>query len=303
MIKADGKNFILNTKNTTYAFRVMETGQLEHLYYGRLIHQDEPSVLCEKRAFAPGNTVTYDSEHPELALEDVRLETSAIGKGDFREPMIEVVCADGSSTLDFVYERHQIIDGKPELKDLPSSYDEDGNVQTLEVLLKDKNHGFKLILSYSVFEDCDIITRSARFINSSEDSVKLTRMLSMLMDFDHAGMKITSFHGSWTREMNKSSIVLPAGKYVNSSFTGTSSNRCNPLFMVSEAEATETAGDVWGFNLVYSGNHYSATEVSPWNKTRVAYGINPQNFSWTLESGEEFQAPEAVLTYSAEGFR
>ena len=303
MIKADGKVFILNTNNTTYAFRVMETGQLEHLYYGRLIHEDEPSVLNEKRAFAPGNTVTYNAEHPELTLEDVRLETSAIGKGDFREPMVEVICADGSSSLDFVYQSHKIIDGKPELKGLPSSYDEDGNVQTIEITLKDKNHGFNLVLSYSVFEECDVITRSARFINSSEEQVKLTRMLSMILDYDKPSMKVTSFHGSWTREMNKSEVVVPAGKFVNSSFTGTSSNRCNPFFMISDADATETDGDVWGYNLVYSGNHYSATEVSPWGKTRVAYGINPQNFSWTLEAGEEFQAPEAVITFSAAGFR
>ncbi|MBR5637812.1 MAG: alpha-galactosidase [Pseudobutyrivibrio sp.] len=303
MIKADGKNFILNTKNTTYVFRVIETGQLEHLYYGRLIHQDEPSVLSEKRAFAPGNTVTYNAEHGELSLEDIRLETSAIGKGDFREPMVEVICADGSSTLDFVYDSYQVLEGKPEFKDLPSSYDEKGQVQTLEITLKDKNHGFGLVLSYSVFEDCDVITRSARFINSSSEPVKLTRMLSMILDYDKPGMKITSFHGSWTREMNKSEVVVPAGKFVNSSFTGTSSNRCNPFFMLSEADTTETAGDVWGFNLVYSGNHYSATEVSPWGKTRVAYGINPQNFAWTLEAGEEFQTPEAVVTYSAEGYR
>ena len=144
---------------------------------------------------------------------------------------------------------------------MPSSYDESGKVQTLNVTLKDKNHGFTLILSYSVFEDCDVITRSAKFINTSKDSVRLTRMLSMLMDFDHPGMKITSFHGGWTREMNKCDIVLPAGKLVNSSFTGTSSNRCNPLFMVSEPESSEEAGDVWGFNLLYSGNHYSATNA------------------------------------------
>ena len=303
MIKADGKNFILNTRNTSYVFRVIETGQLEHLYYGRLIHGDEPSVLNEKRVFAPGNTVTYNGDHPELSLEDIRLETSAIGKGDYREPMVEVVCADGSSTLDFIYDSYKVLDKKPDFKDLPSSYDENGKVQTLEVSLKDKNHGFTLVMSYSVFEDCDVIVRSAKFINSSDDKVKLTRMLSMLMDYDKPGMKITSFHGSWTREMNKSQLVLPAGKYVNSSFTGTSSNRCNPFFMISDADATETDGDVWGFNLVYSGNHYSATEVSPWGKTRVAYGINPQNFSWTLEAGEEFQAPEAVVTYSPSGYR
>nr|MCR5581248.1 alpha-galactosidase [Pseudobutyrivibrio sp.] len=233
MIKADGKVFYLNTKNTTYAFRVMETGQLEHMYYGRLIHADEPSVLMEKRAFAPGNTVTYDANHPELTLEDARMELSTIGKGDFREPMIEAICADGSSTLDFIYDSFEVEKGKLPLKNLPSSYDEDGVVETLHVTCKDRNHGFTVILSYSVFEDCDVITRNAKFINSSKESVKLTRMLSMVLDYDHPNMKITSFHGGWTREMNRSDVILPAGKYVNSSFTGTSSNRCNPFFMIS----------------------------------------------------------------------
>lgn len=303
MIKADGKMFVLNTKRTTYAFRVLETGQLEHMYYGKLINTSEPGVIVGNKGMAPGNTVTYDDAHEDLTLEDVSLEVSAIGKGDFREPMMEVICADGSTTLDFVFASYEVIKGKPEFKALPSSYDETGKVETLNITCKDKNHGFKLVLSYSVFEDCDVITRSARFVNASNEPVKLTRMLSMLMDFDCSGLKITSFHGGWTREMNKSDIVLPAGKFVNSSFTGTSSNRCNPLFMISEPESTETAGDVWGFNLLYSGNHYSATEVSSFKKTRVVYGINPQNFSWDLQPGQEFEAPEAVLTYSADGFR
>ncbi len=303
MIKADGKLFVLNTKNTSYAFTVLETGQLEHLHYGAHIELEEASTLIEKRAFAPGNTCCYDNDHPELSLEDVRMETSAIGKGDYREPMIEVVCADGSSSLDFVYESYEVLAGKEEFKTLPGSYDESGEVETLNITLKDKNHGFTLVLSYYVYEECDVISRSARFINTSEEQVKLTRMLSILLDFDRAGLKVSSFHGSWTREMNKSDIILPAGKYVNSSFTGTSSNRTNPLFMVSEPESTETAGEVYGFNLLYSGNHYSVTEVSPWSKTRVCYGINPQNFSWLLEPQEEFEAPEAVMTYSAQGFR
>ena len=303
MIKADGRVFVLNTKNTTYGFHVMETGQLEHLYFGKRIHTEELAVLVDRRVYAPGNTITYDDDHQNLSMEDVRLEVSAIGKGDLREPMIEVVCADGSSSLDFVYDSYEVIKGKPEFKTLPSSYDESGNVETLNITCKDKNHGFTLVLSYSVFEDCDVITRSAKFINTSLEQVKLTRMLSMLLDFDCPQMKITSFHGGWTREMNKSDIVLPAGKFVNSSFTGTSSNRCNPLFMVSEPESSEETGSVWGFTLLYSGNHYSATEVSPFKKTRVVYGINPQNFAWTLEPEQVFEAPEAVMTYSAAGFR
>lgn len=302
MIKADNNVFVLNTKNTSYAFRVMETGQLEHMYYGRLIHTDEPSVLVEKHAFAPGNTVSYDNEHLNFTLEDVALETSAIGKGDIREPMLEVICADGSTTLDFVYESYEIKEGKEEFKTLPSSYDENNNVETLEITLKDKNHGFTLILSYFVYEDCDVISRAAKFINSSSEPVKLTKMMSMLMDIDAAGLKVTSFHGGWTKEMKKADTVLTAGKLVNSSFTGTSSSRCNPFFMLSDESATEEAGDVFAFNLLYSGNHYSAVEVSSFDKTRVVYGINPQNFTFVLEAGEEFEAPEAVMTYSHTGY-
>lgn len=302
MIKADGKVFALSTKNTSYVFRVTDTLQLEHMYYGRLIHEDEPTVLVEKHTFAPGNTVAYTNDHMDFTLEDVALETSAIGKGDIREPMLEVIAADGSTTLDFVYDSYEIAAGKDDFETLPGSYDETGAVETLSVTLKDKNHGYTLIMSYYVYEDCDVISRSAKFINTSEDTVKLTRMMSMLLDFDQAGYKITSFHGGWTKEMNKKELVLTAGKYVNSSFTGTSSSRCNPLFMVSDETATEEAGDVYGFNLIYSGNHYSACEVSSFDKTRVVYGINPQNFTFVLASGEEFEAPEAVMTYSAAGF-
>ena len=118
MIKADGNIFFLNTKNTTYAFRVIETGQLEHLYYGASIQPEKVSMLEEKRAFAPGNTVCYDQEHLNITLEDIRLETSAIGKGDTREPMVEVICADGSTTLDFVYDSFEVLSGKAEFKTL-----------------------------------------------------------------------------------------------------------------------------------------------------------------------------------------
>lgn len=303
MIKVNENVFFLNTVNTTYAFSIMETGQLQHLYYGNRISETAVSNLAEKQAFAPGNTVCYDNEHANISLEDIPLETSAIGKGDFREPMIEVVCCDGSTSLDFVYDSYEVLHGKREFNTLPGSYGEEDEVDTLIVVLKDKNHGYTLILSYFVFTNCDVITRSAKFVNTSDEKVKITRMLSMLMDIDSCGLKITSFHGRWTNEMNKTDMILPAGKYVNSSFTGTSSNRTNPFFMVSEPDSTETSGQVYGYNLIYSGNHYGCIEVSPWQKTRVAYGINPQNFSWTLEPNEEFEAPEAVMSYSDQGYR
>ena len=85
------------------------------------------------------------------------------------------------------------------------------------------------------------------------------------------------------------------------STTGASSAFCNPFFMLCAPDATEFNGDAYGFNLVYSGSHMGCVEVSPWGKTRVAAGIQPEGFAWTLAPGERFETPEAVLTFSRAG--
>ena len=48
MIEIHDHLYALHTKETTYAFRVMETGQLEHLYYGRKIALGNGASLVEK---------------------------------------------------------------------------------------------------------------------------------------------------------------------------------------------------------------------------------------------------------------
>ena len=94
---------------------------------------------------------------------------------------------------------------------------------------------------------------------------------------------------------------MTAGKLINSSYTGTSSSRANPFVMVMNRNTAEDCGECYGFNLIYSGNHYEALEVNGFSKSRFVSGINPRSFSWRLEPGEMFEAPEAVMTYSAAG--
>ena len=73
MIRQLGKAFVLDTENTTYCFRIIETGHLEHLYYGERLYIESESdidVLVEKHSFAPGNTNVYDNEHANFSLEE-----------------------------------------------------------------------------------------------------------------------------------------------------------------------------------------------------------------------------------------
>ena len=66
-------------------------------------------------------------------------------------------------------------------------------------------------------------------------------------------------------------------------------------------DTTEDKGEVYGFNLIYSGNFLANVEVDMHSNTRAQIGINPFDFIWNLESGDEFQSPEAVMVYSPNG--
>ena len=305
MIQVWNKTFVFDTKNTTYCFRVLETGQLEHLYYGRTLvitEEEDTASLAEKHAFAPGNTVLYDNAHTQYSLEDMRLEMSSLGKGDIREPYTEIVYHDGGRTSDFIYESYEILDNRKPLETLPGAYEETLPVPELIVKMRDRNYGLTLELHYCVFEERDVITRYAKLINTSEQPVELKRLMSMQFDEIAEDYVFTTFNGNWANEMNRNDHNVVCGKIVNASVTGTSSNRANPFVMLAPAETTEDAGECFGFNLIYSGNHYEACEYNAFGKLRLVSGINPMGFSYQIGVGESFESPEAVMTYSPDGY-
>lgn len=296
--------FALHTGRTTYALRVAPSGHVEHLYYGEKIALDDDSVgfLAERRAFEPGNVIRYYNTDTVTVLEDMMLEASAPGHGDVGEVTVESVRGNGSRTADFLFESAQITDDKPPFDTLPGSYSADGKVEHLTVTLRDKGTNARLELHYFVYPECDVITRSAKLVNEGDEEIGLERLLSMRLDLPKTGYAVTSFHGAWAREMNRSQITLDAGKFVSESHHGYTSSRANPFFMVHDPNATEDSGEVYAFNLIYSGNHYEAVEVNAFGKTRVVSGISPAKFCFTLAPGDSFEAPEAVLTYSRDGF-
>lgn len=307
--------FFLQTTHSTYGMRVMETGHLEHLYYGERITVDtqDPSScapLVIQRAFAPGNTCIYTKEQPQISMEDVCLEVGTCGKGDIREPFLEVCFTDGSVTSDFTFVSFEVLtlkdrDERMQASGLPHSYSEEesSSAKCLHIILQDATNRLELQLFYTVYENCDVITRSACLLNRSDTFVTIERCMSAQLDLTEDYSEVTHFSGAWAREMHREQITLSSGKFVNSSYTGTSSNRANPFVILSPENTCETSGPCIGCNLIYSGNHYEALEKDSYGKFRFVAGINPRSFSWQLAPGEAFYTPEAVLNFSADGFR
>ncbi len=301
MIREEKGVFVLDTEHTTYAFRIMESGHPEHLYYGRKLHVC-PEAMQEKHTFAPGTTSLYSAQFKNFSPEDVAFEMSSVGKGDLREPFIEMIHKDGSRTSDFLYERYEIGTGVIAKRSLPGAVDDHEEAMYLRIFLRDAQYQQELELRYTVFPSCDVITRSAVLVNQSEEEVRLERLMSLQLDFERADYVCSSFHGAWAREMNRFDTALAAGRFVVESTTGNSSNKANPFVMLAKQGTTEEQGECYGFNLIYSGNHYESFEVSSFGKLRLLTGIQPATFSWLLGAGDSFESPEAVMTYASAGY-
>ncbi len=300
MITIQDNLFVLQTDHTTYSFLKLPSGHLEHLHYGPSIDTTGAAeVLTQKCRMLGGNGIAYSKEYPLLGLEDRCLEFSALGHGDVREPFLDITFENGSRTSDFLYADAWVSEGKMPMKALPSSY---GGAQELHVLLKDSVYYAELELIYAVFPACDVITRRAVIRNQGEAAFTVNRLMSLQLDLDDSEYVFHTFTGAWAREMNHQRIPLAQGKWINESRCGISSSMNNPFVMLSRPETSEKAGDCFGFNLIYSGNHCEMAEVNAYGKTRVITGIHPEGFGWRLGPEEELESPEAVMSFSAGGF-
>ena len=299
----------IDTENTSYIMDVMPTGQLRHLYFGRrLRRQGDYSALIQKDDVPSyGTLVAHSQNQPNIGLDDQCLEYSGLGKGDFREPMINLVFPDGSTTTDFRYISHESIAGRPEIPGLPCALgipgpDGRSDVKTTRVTLRDEAGGLSLNLVYCAFTACDVITRYAVLRNEGREAVRIRRLMSAQLDLFGGDWRFVTFDGCWANERNRNERPVLPGIYVNDSKTGHSSARHNPFVMLAGAGCDEESGECYASNLVYSGNHAEICERTFTGKLRLLTGINPSGFEWLLEPGESFYTPEAALTWSGTGY-
>jgi alpha-galactosidase len=131
--------------------------------------------------------------------------------------------------------------------------------------------------------------------------VYIRKLMSFMFDMPTADYQMLTLDGGWAKEAHIHEREVSYGILVNDSTTGGSSNRHNPAFLLKAKGADEEQGEVYGFNLIYSGNHYSAVEKGNHDTLRVMSGINPHCFLWKLHEGESFCTPQAVMSYADGG--
>jgi alpha-galactosidase len=299
---SETKTFHLKAKDTSYILGVLHDGYLVHYYWGKGISEYRHSNFLQyvDRGFS-GNPNQQKNDRT-FSLDTLPQEYPQYGNTDFRKPAYQVQLENGSTVSDLRYVSHAIFQGKVPLEGLPATYVEEAEeAETLEITMEDSLIGLKVILSYTIFEQFNAITRTVRFVNEGSQTVKLLSALSLSVDFRDANFDFLHLHGAHVKERHIEQKPLRHGIQSVESTRGASSHQHNPFIALLRKGTSEESGEVYGFNFVYSGNFLAQAEVDQFSNTRVTMGINPFDFSWKLDAGESFQTPEAVIVYSSEG--
>ena len=238
-----------------------------------------------------------------LSMQYTKQEFPTYGTGDYRSPALTIVQENGSRIVNFTYASHEIYNGKKDILPLPATYVEnEDEAQTLEITLHDAVMDTDLILSYTIYEDYPVITRNAKISHKGSEKIVLDKIMSASVEYNDMDYEMVHLSGGWARERYVKTRRLEMGIQSIQSLNGTCSGaEQNPFLALKRPHTTENQGEVYGFSLVYSGNHLGQVEVSTFDMTRVMMGINPEGFSWELTQGESFQTPEVVMVYSDQG--
>ena len=291
MITEKNGVFHIQTQHYSYLFEIDAYGLPEHLHFGVPVQTEDAFALRCRPGLGWGSQILLQEGDTASCADALALEWSGSGRGDYRESPLEL---QGVAT-DFRYVGFEILEGTAAMTcGLPQAR---GGSQTLKITLEQKNA--RLHLYYTAYPTA--LVRRTVLENTGESTITVNKLMSFCLDLP-GNYRMATFNGGWIAEMRRCDTPVGRSKVVNESLTGASSNRHNPGFLLFAPEATETAGRVYGCNLVYSGNHYAAAQQSLQGLTRVMQGINPGNFAWELAPGAIFETPEAVLSCSDEGF-
>lgn len=303
MIEFDEKKKIFHLKNSyfSYVLGIEDFGVLAHLYYGKPIDSYRGARKYPRidRSFSPNFP---DAENRLFSRDTLPQEFPNYGCGDFRESAIVIEHNDGSVVSDFRYKDYKIINGKPKIPGLPSTYTvEEAEAKTLKIILEDSFSLVQAHLYYSIYKDRSVLNRRVELINKNVAPISIKKLVSMSLDFVGKDFEMIQLNGAWARECVIERSKIFKGIHRLDSKRGTSSHQQNPFFALLGKNTDETQGEVYGFNLVYSGSHEMIIEKDQYNQIRVQQGIQSSQFNWILKENEKFSTPEVVMVYSSDG--
>ena len=212
------------------------------------------------------------------------------GSTNLVEPALNITHSDGNTSTELKYVSHE-------------TKKEDENVSVISVLLKDEIYPVEVTLFFKTYSKEDVVEQWTVIKNKEKGSIELEKYASNNLYFAADNYYLTSYHGSWGREMKPEETLLTNGIKTLDSKLGTRANLfAPPTFQLSfDRPATEDEGKVLLGQLAWSGNFKIDFEMDSYHHLRLIAGINPHASEYPLEANQEFKTPSFIYTFSEHG--
>lgn len=267
--------FRLDSRDTSYAFRIGADGKLRPLYWG-----------ARRDDAMPFPAAAADPPPGDVASSQAAQEYAGQGGGLDREPSLKLAFPNGNRDLVLRYVSHEIAENR------------------LTVRLADIDEAVAVELHYAIDEATGILARSATVINRTGAPVRIDQMMAASYTLPKAdGYRMRYLTGRWTGEFRVRSRPVDGAATVLESRNGNTGHQSNPwLALTSDAAADEEHGAVWFAALGWSGSWRIVTEQDDNGLVRVTGGYNPYDFAYSLRPGEQLSSPIFYGGFAPAGF-
>jgi alpha-galactosidase len=268
------KVFRLDGGSTSYVFGVNPRGELQPIYWGGRLGENDAIPQAQPMREA----ASFDSTHTTTPQ-----EYAGWGAGLFVEPALKVTFADGNRDLVLHYESHT------------------ARADGIEVNLKDISRKIYVTLHYSIDAVSGIVGRSATIENREAQPVTLEHAAAAAWALPAAHYTLNYLTGRWAGEWTLNQEPVRHGARVIESRRGSTGHQANPWFAIQLGTADEDHGEVWFGALAWSGSWRITVEQDQLDAVRVTGGFNPFDFGYVLHPGQSLETPVFYGGYSSQG--
>lgn len=162
----------------------------------------------------------------------------------------------------------------------------------------------KLWLEYEIDFDpvTGVLQLSSTLTNHGAALLDLNEMFTACLQVPDHMTHIIGFAGRWTQEFGQERLKRGSGSYLRENRSGRTSHFSYPALLLASADTNESAGEVYGLHLAWSGNHRLRVDTLTDGRVLASMGALLFPGEIRLAPGQSFAAPEIVGAYSADGF-
>ena len=297
------KEKIIHLFNTeiSYIIGINSLNILEHLYFGKRVTSFNKKQYIKGPDFNFQFYIDNKFQNPDSFYENnSQVEVGTYLRNDLK-PASFIVSQNDDEITDFRFEEFKVGVVNEYSEFYPHSRNIKEEDNTLLIVLKDVRRDVYLHLYYTLLANENVLLRSSKIINKTNDKINVKRLMSLTLDFPYENQSLIHFPGQWSNERNYSEEKINYGLKTIYSLEGRSGHLDNPFMIIKDVNTNEYDGNCMSFNLIYSGNFINEIFVSSFDGVRVNVGVNPTNFNYELLTDEELTSPEVVVCYTSEG--